>query len=30
MKTIRSALQEIQTIEIYHNISLTALAASKV
>ena len=26
MKTIRSALQEIQAIEIYHNIPITALA----
>ena len=29
MKTIRSALQEIRTIEIYHNTSLTALAVDK-
>ena len=29
MKTIRSALQEIQAIEIYHNIPITALAVDK-
>ena len=29
MKTIRSALQEIWTIEIYHNTSITALAVDK-